>query len=335
MVDGVRNLIIVPRVTASPTFRRLLVAAGRLRFRPHRIAHLLDAQGRHEVSLPSAFPFLVSLFRLRTGAVTRQLTWHQRLELLMPLDGPLRERMGDEVVVLQPGDLLVVDHLKPHQVMDDPGLDTRVVVLTFLQEWVFAPGSPPSDFAFLTPFYRRSGGGPLVLRRMSDGAEEIQGALVRLLESYFEDTGAWREAGCKAWLLVLLQALSRAAGDSEVDRAAILRRQAIATRLQPVLDHVRENYAERLSLGRAAALCGMSAGRFGRVFKQLCGMTLVAYVHQVRMARAVESLRHTTEPIATIASRLGFSDQSHFDRCFRRSFGCSPSQYRRRGGAVE
>lgn len=76
---------------------------------------------------------------------------------------------------------------------------------------------------------------------------------------------------------------------------------------------------------------------FGRVFKQLCGMTLVAYVHQVRMARAVEALRHFSgEPIAMIATRLGFSDQSHFDRCFRRGFGCSPSQYRagrRRRGA--
>ncbi|MCC7373622.1 MAG: helix-turn-helix domain-containing protein [Verrucomicrobiales bacterium] len=324
----------MPRATAHPSFRHLLSVAGRLRFRPHRIAHLLDARGQHEVTLPSAFPFLVSLFRLRSGAVTRQLTWHQRLELLMPLDGSLQERMGEVTVTLQPGDLLVVDHLKPHQVVDDPELDTRVVVLTFLQEWVFTPGSPPSDFAFLAPFHRESGGAPLVLRRDSDGAEAVHGAMARLLENYFGESGAWREAGCKAWLLVLLHALSRAAGDSDLDRGAVLRRQAIAARLQPVLDHVRENYAERLSLGRAAALCGMSAGRFGRVFKQLCGMTLVAYVHQVRMARAVEALRHTAEPIATIASRLGFSDQSHFDRCFRRGFGCSPSQYRRGGGAA-
>ncbi|MBL9140215.1 MAG: helix-turn-helix domain-containing protein [Verrucomicrobiales bacterium] len=324
----------MPRAAFSSMFGQLMEVAGRLRFRPHRIAHLLDARGRHEVTLPSAFPFLVSLFRLRTGAVTRQLTWHQRLELLMPLDGPLKERMGETTVVLQPGDLLVVDHLKPHQVVEDPGLDTRVVVLTFLQEWVFAPGSPPSDFAFLAPFYRKSDGQPLVLRRAAPGAEEAHGALARLLDSYFGRSGAWREAGCKAWLLVLLHALSRAAGDGEVDRGAILRRQEIASRLQPVLNHVRENYAERLSLGRAAALCGMSAGRFGRVFKQVCGMTLVAYVHQVRMARAVEALRHSTEPIATIASRLGFSDQSHFDRCFRRGFGCSPSQYRRGPGTA-
>ena len=35
-------------------------------------------------------------------AITQRLTRHQRLELLVPLDGPLSERMGDHVVELQP-----------------------------------------------------------------------------------------------------------------------------------------------------------------------------------------------------------------------------------------
>jgi AraC-like DNA-binding protein len=42
----------------------------------------------------------------------------------------------------------------------------------------------------------------------------------------------------------------------------------------------------------------------------------------------MELLEETRESIAGIASRLGFSDQSHFDRRFRRKFGCTPSQHR-------
>jgi AraC-like DNA-binding protein len=314
----------------SPPWRDLLAVVDRLRtkFRPHRIEHLLDARGRHELELPSAFPLSVSLFQFREGAVSRRLTWHRRLELLMPLDGPLRERMGDVVVDLQAGDLLVVDQLKPHQVVDAPGLHTRVVVLSFDQECVFAPGSPPADYAFLVPFHRQREGRPRVLRSGSPLAAEVHGALARLLACFFDIEGTHREAGCKAWLLVLLHGLVRAFRGTEVDRPAILRRQEIAARLQPVLDHVRQHYAERLPLATAAALCGMSPGRFGRVFKEAAGMTLVAYVPQVRMARAVELLADTQEPISAIASRLGFSDQSHFDRRFRRWFGRTPSAYR-------
>ncbi len=100
----------------SAAFQDLLAIAGRLKFHPHRITHQLDAKGRHELELPEGFPFVVSLFYFCAGAVTQRLTGHQRLELLVPLDGPLSERMGDLVVALQPGDVLVVDHLKPHQI---------------------------------------------------------------------------------------------------------------------------------------------------------------------------------------------------------------------------
>lgn len=145
----------------SGSFQRLLEVASGLEFRPHRIGHLLDARGRHTLELPAGFPFAISLFHFREGAVTRRPTWHERLELLIPLDGPMTERMGDLEAALEPGDVLVVDHLKPHQVADSPGLDSRVVVLSFLPECLFSAGSPPTDAAFLIPFHRSIEGAPM------------------------------------------------------------------------------------------------------------------------------------------------------------------------------
>jgi hypothetical protein len=46
----------------------------------------------------------------------------------MPLDGPARFRMGQQEVELERGELLVVDNLELHHVVDFPGFDTRVVV---------------------------------------------------------------------------------------------------------------------------------------------------------------------------------------------------------------
>ena len=75
-------------------------------------------------------------------------------------------------------------------------------------------------------------------------------------------------------------------------------------------------------------MCGMSKARFGRVFKQASGMTLGPYLNQVRMTHAVELLDEARDSISEIAFRLGFSDQSHFDRRFRETFGRTPSQHR-------
>ena len=312
----------------NAAFQNLLTIAGRLKFQPHRIAHLLDEKGRHELKLPEGFPFVISLFHYRAGAVTRRLTWHQRLELLVPLDGPLRERMGDLVAELQAGDVLVVDHLKPHQIVDAPGLDTRALVISFLPQCVFTPGSPPTDYAFLIPFHRKIEGRPHVLRAGSGQAREAHQAMAHLLNCYFEKRNVHREAGCKAWLLVLLNSLIQEFHDSAPERVAVLQRQTRSDRLKPVFDHVREHYATRLSLDAAARMCGMNKTHFGRVFKQVSGMTLGCYLNHVRMTHAVELLEETRESIAGIALRLGFSDQSHFDRRFRRTFGRTPSQHR-------
>lgn len=316
------------QVAFTTPLQRLRSVADGLKFRPHQITHLLDEKGRHELELPAAFPFAVSLFRFREEAVTRRLTWHERLELLVPLDGPMRERMGDLVVDLRPGDILVVDHLKPHQVVDMPGLNTRALVITFLPECVFSPGCPPADSAFLLPFFRKVEGRPQVLRGNSGRAGEAHHALRELMACCFEERGVQREAGCKAWLLVLLHVLIREFRDSAIERAELLRRQEQVHRLKPLFDHVRAHYADPLALGEAAALCGMSRAVFGRTFRKASGMTLRRYLNHVRMTHAVELLEESAQSITEIASRLGFSDQSHFDRRFRETFGRTPSQHR-------
>jgi len=127
---------------------------------------------------------------------------------------------------------------------------------------------------------------------------------------------------------VLLNVLIQELRDSALERVELLRRQRQAGRLKPVFDHVREQYATRVSLGRAAALCGMSKAVLGRVFKAASGMTLGSYLHHVRMTHAVELLEETGDSIAEISLRLGFSDQSHFCRHFHRTFGRSSGQYR-------
>jgi AraC-like DNA-binding protein len=332
-----RRLALEPRCLKVPpvhpsrprqAFRRLLNVADRLKFRSHRITHLLDRQGRHTLQLPASFPFALNLFRFCSGSVTRRLTWHERLELLLTLDGPLRERMGDLVVDLMPGDLLVVDHQKPHQVVDRPGLNTRVLVISFLPECVFAPGCPPADSAFLLPFFRKVEGRPQLLRAHSPRAAEAHDALARLLSCYCEGPAVHREAACKAWLLVLLEVLIREFRDSALERTELLRRQQQAHRLSPLFNHVRTHYADRIALADAATLCGMSRAVFGRVFKQISGMTLRRYLNQVRMSHAVDLLEQSDSAIAEIAARLGYSDQSHFDRRFRQTFGRTPSQHR-------
>ena len=87
----------------NDAWTRVLETCQRLRFEPHDIAAQLDARGRYDVPLDEEFPLLIKLFRYTSRRHTRGATWHERLELFLPLDGPARFRMGDQEIELQAG----------------------------------------------------------------------------------------------------------------------------------------------------------------------------------------------------------------------------------------
>jgi hypothetical protein len=71
---------------------------------------------------------------------------------------------GDRWVKLGAGDLLIVDNLKLHTVIDAPGLNARVISIGFLPEFVYSLGSPSYDYYSLLPFLTHQAGERHVVR---------------------------------------------------------------------------------------------------------------------------------------------------------------------------
>lgn len=91
-------------------------------------------------------------------------------------------------------------------------------------------------------------------------------------------------------------------------------------------DYLEERAATPVRLEDLAALAGMSAFRTLRVFEQAVGMPPHAYLTHLRVARARRLLTHGTPP-AHAAALVGFYDQSHLTRHFKRIVGVTPGQY--------
>lgn len=87
-----------------------------------------------------------------------------------------------------------------------------------------------------------------------------------------------------------------------------------------------EHFAERISLHDLAQLTGLSPFHLHRSFCRKVGMPPHAYQLQSRITRALTLLRRG-HSISDAASSVGFVDQSHFARHFKRSTGVTPGQY--------
>lgn len=83
------------------------------------------------------------------------------------------------------------------------------------------------------------------------------------------------------------------------------------------------------SIAEVARAEGVHPVHFTRVFRAYHRGTPAGYVRRVRLERACALMLRANVPLSAVAHDAGYSDQSHFCREFRRSFGASPSTYRR------
>lgn len=94
------------------------------------------------------------------------------------------------------------------------------------------------------------------------------------------------------------------------------------------VDLMRSCYARRLTLADLAAAAGTGRYAVIRAFQRQIGMSPYAYLTQVRVERARALLQGGTS-VAAAARRVGFSDQSHLTRKFKRFVGITPAAFAR------
>ncbi|MEU4290451.1 AraC family transcriptional regulator [Kribbella sp. NPDC026596] len=81
---------------------------------------------------------------------------------------------------------------------------------------------------------------------------------------------------------------------------------------------------------RLLELAGVSPAHLSRSMRSTYGVTPTAFVADLRLEHAASLLAATNAPVATIATRCGFSSQSYFTRCFTTAHQLSPRDFRHR-----
>ena len=97
-------------------------------------------------------------------------------------------------------------------------------------------------------------------------------------------------------------------------------------RLDRVLQHLRQHYAEPVYGLDLARLVGMSESSFNAMFRDALGLSWVKYLQGLRIQSALALLAHPGQTIASVAFAAGFESLSHFNTTFRSLMGMSPKE---------
>ena len=98
--------------------------------------------------------------------------------------------------------------------------------------------------------------------------------------------------------------------------------------LHAVLTLVEDDLSAPLTVADLAARAHVSVFHFSRLFRTTTGVSPHRYVVQRRLAHARDLLSGTDVPLAEVALRCGFADQSHLTRLVREHLGCTPAELR-------
>lgn len=238
--------------------------------------------------------------------------------------------VGDHIGSFGPGHLVMVGSNLPHDWISDlsggAAVPRRDTVFQFHRRWIEECTSLLPELAEVEPLLTRAARGiEFGGQSAAAGAAEMQ--LIG------QSTGIKR----LTHILALLNVLAAAPADEyqllSNEWLPVPTGAEASAVVNKAIDYVLANLAGTVRLATAAGIAGMSVSAFSKYFKRASGHTFSDMVRRLRLTHASKLLLHSEQPISLIASEVGYSNLSNFNRQFRAEHGCTPSQLRSRGRA--
>ena len=125
------------------------------------------------------------------------------------------------------------------------------------------------------------------------------------------------------------------AGVLALNNEVFLKEVNMDQRVVTVIALMKHDPRQALPLTRLAQSVNLSTTRLWYLFKAETGSSPGRYLRTIRMQDATILLADTFLSVKEIVARVGFTDESHFVKGFKRIYGVTPTQYRRQNAVVD
>lgn len=118
--------------------------------------------------------------------------------------------------------------------------------------------------------------------------------------------------------------------NQEINKNQILPESALL--IQKATNYIHSHPDLSLSVSKVAQQVHLSASHFRKLFREVMGISLGAYIRRARSHQACFLFRSTTLNVSQMAERCGFSSLYAFSRTFAAEIGMSPLEYKKKFG---
>jgi AraC-like DNA-binding protein len=243
-----------------------------------------------------------------------RLHFHDHYEFLLPLTSPGNIFVNDQVYPLERGTLYLIGESTLHRTMAN-GFHSRYI-LHISRKALTDLSTPQTDFTQLMQ---------VNFRRATLNNEEMT-ELIELFQDLERNRNDGKFGSDLRQTMALLRLLLRIAPALDAATAGESIRNKDFLRVAPILDYIRDNLAEPLSLDQIASQFYLSKHYLCRIFKSATGFSVMEYIIYSRVLRARQLLQDGVS-VQQAGEMSGFSDNSHFIRTFGHLTGVTPGRY--------
>lgn len=263
----------------------------------------------------------IRMMRLRQEDA--QLHSHDFFELVYVFEGSAVHRVGNEELFLQAGDYFIIDPGSEHCYRDVNGFE--IVNCLFLPEYIDRALTDCLSLSFLLSNQVLRFGVPVDVRIADRRFHDSDGTVGRLIRQMEREYAAAKVGYMELLRCYLTQVLVWALRSSEEAERAQLRHEVTAH----VVAYLQAHFAQPFSLEQLSRRFGYTPPYVSSLFHKDMGMTLQAFVQKLRVEEACRLMAQEELSLCAVAQAVGYADEKHFSKVFRRHKGVSPRLWAR------
>ncbi len=248
---------------------------------------------------------------------------HDHLEMAFILSGEGKYRFEDGICPVKEGDLLILNPGVKHQALACPEAETPTTEF-FVGVMDLQIGKLPAN-TLPVP-----GGGHIL-----HTSGELRQKLFRICSAMEAENAVCRQGRyfmLKSYLMQMLLLVIREQCEP-VEHTGGYAFESVNKKyvVEQIVNYFEDHYNEKVSLDQIAENMYLSPFYISKIFKSETGDTPIRHLINIRLEKAKELLEDgCAESIQEVAASVGYDDAYHFSKLFKKHYGMTPSQARKK-----
>lgn len=254
---------------------------------------------------------------------------HEYIEMIYVHSGTLAQMINGKVMTMKQGEICILDTGARHssKALDKDSIVINVILTPSFFDGVFM--SLLSDNNFMSNFivnniYSTQKLNNYVLFQTSEN-QAIQDIMLNLLWEYHRpEMGS--SAAINGYFLLLFTELSRS---YEISHSQVKIEESNSKIKKEIIQHLRKEYKEA-TLSSVAGAFHFHPSYLSNLIKKEFGKNFKTLLTEIRLKQACNLLENSEKTIEEIVFEVGYTNASHFYRLFKKHYGSTPYEYRKK-----